>query len=48
MIAVEIEYLDLRKNKRIRKKFKSEKAFEKWLDKNEGNIMNISYAVTPE
>lgn len=35
---VEIDYNDFRRNKRLRKKFKTRKAFDKWFDKNEGDI----------
>jgi len=41
--SVEIAYTDLRKNKRMRKKFKDQKALEKWLDKMEGNIIVDAY-----
>lgn len=38
MRPVEIDYNDFRKNKRLRKKFKNMTAFDKWFDKNEGDI----------
>jgi hypothetical protein len=41
--AVEVAYTDLRKNKRMRKKFKDQKALEKWLDKMEGDIKVDAY-----
>ena len=43
--AVEIDYLCLKKNKRLRKKFKDEKAMQKWIADNEGDFRDIRYSV---
>ena len=39
--SVEIDYLDLKSNKRKRKKFKTQKAFDKWMLKYGGDVHSL-------
>ncbi|RKX17757.1 MAG: hypothetical protein DRP51_10335 [Candidatus Zixiibacteriota bacterium] len=38
-----VEFNNLKTNKRVRKTFKDQKAFTKWMDKNEGDVNDLNF-----
>lgn len=38
-----VEFNNLKTNKRVRKTFKDQKAFTKWMDKNEGDVDDLNF-----